>query len=142
MGNSSYDDIVSGADAINKKSEDLLNDVLNLQDKLNKFEEKCHCDHIWFVSKRSHDQHFDECMFQYTCVKCGQIQFLGDKKPGFDRLGDEYYMDVICDSELAINAYRKLIENNPETDDIEAALLLESYIKHYNEEQKAERNGR
>ena len=142
MNNGLYSNIVNGANEINKKSESLLNDALKLQKELEKSQEITNCAHIWFVSRRTHDEHFDDCMFQYTCAKCGQIQFLGNKRPGFVAPGDEYYTDIVCDPELVKDTYKKLVEDHPDLSNFEIAILLESYIKIYNDEKRAEKNGR
>lgn len=142
MGNSLYDNIAVNANDINKRSKVLLDQVLELKKEQDKLDEKRNCEHIWFISKCGYAEHFDDFMFHYACAKCGQVMVLGEKIIGPDKNGKDYYIDAIQDKDFVMSVYQNLASNNPGIDNLGAALLLENYVKTYNDATRAERNGR
>ena len=130
--------------AINEKSEELLkavSDLKSMEKNMNQSTElnQDTCEHIWFKSAFGHDEGDYNFKYQYTCVKCQKQKILSkDCQSMVDVTDDnkyEYYIDVTQNPEYMFAVYKTLKQNNKMSSNFEAATLLESFIKTYENSQ-------
>lgn len=101
-----------------------------------KVEKYSTCNHIWVIALRDYDSREGRRYDYHGCIKCGLDQRIGylsdfsfnldslslDQRIMYDFMKDNQYFygiktGMLCDLDLAMAIYSKIIENHPDIDD-------------------------